>query len=1158
MTDRQTNLKLGAPFAWLNITQFLGALNDNIFRMLIVFFLIGIHGEERSGDITSTTAFVFVVPFLLFTALAGKMADRFSKRSIIVAVKTAEVAVMLLAVLAFMSGSPTAVYAVLFLMCAQSAFFSPGKYGIVPELVRTEQLSRANSFLEAMTYTAIVIGAAIAPFLSRITNRNYALALLTCVAFAVVGLITSLRIKLTPAAAPAPAGGDRASIIFLRDIIRTLASIWHDKGLVLAVMASAYFMLIGAFLQMNLIPYGMDALGLDREQSGYLFVVAAVGIGIGAYLAGRLSGRNIEFGIVPFGAIGLAVTSIALGLIAPQHLPETVIAATDAATMNTPPLTAVIVTIVFMGISAGLFIVPVHASLQFRSPDRSRGQVIAAANFLGWVGVLFSAILFNVCMVLLHISAAKMFLVLGVLTFILAAATLIKLPDFFVRFVIIVIVRICYRIRVIGQDNVPLRGGTLLVSNHVTWMDALLIGATQQRRIRFVMDRNIYNHSILKPILRLMGIIRISENDPPKQILRSLRQARQAMDDGFIVCIFAEGAITRTGMLRRFKGGFERIMKNSDYSVIPTYIGGTWGSVFSWYHGRLLWAMPRRFPYPVNVHFGKPIAATATTDHIRQKVMELSCDYFETLKEKRNSLGDHFVRTARKNWSKPCISDTTGRRLNYGKTLTAAIAIAHQIKQFADDDKNIGILLPPSAAGAIANIAVTLAGKVPVNLSYVAGAQARDHAIEQCDIKYIISSKKFIEKSPVNETLDGLVFMEDLAGRIDGPARRRAYIKARFMPRRILTNARRFNPDDPAAILFSSGSTGLPKGVVLSHHNILSNIHAMRMVFKIYPNDRLCGVLPFFHAFGLTATLWLPLTTGVSANYIPNPLDGSAVANSIRQNKSTVLMATPTFLLSYIRRARREDFATLRQVVLGAEKLKKKLADAFEEKFGIRPLEGYGATELSPLATLSLPDVELGGVSQVGTKPGSVGHPIPGTAVKVIDPQTQAVLGPDQPGLLMVKGPNVMLGYLNDQKKTDSVIKDGWYNTGDIVTIDQDGFITITDRLSRFSKIGGEMVPHIALEEVCLSAVHSADPAVAVTGIPHPTKGEELVVLYVPHLADPDKMHQAVSDSDLPNICKPRRNNYLPVQSIPILGSGKLDIMKLRQLAAHHETDTIK
>ena len=1118
--------KLGRSFGYLNIAQFLGALNDNVFKLLLIAFLIGRAEPGEASNIAALAGAVFVVPFLLFTAFAGKLADRWSKRNIIVSVKVAELCVMTAGCLAFIGGSVGLLYLVLFLMAAQSAFFGPSKYGIIPELVRPEQLSRANSFLEALTYLAVVIGTACTPLLLGLANERYGVACLFCAAVGVAGLATSLMIRRTPAAG----GGEGASVFFVRDIWRTLRDIRGDRRLLWAVFASAYFLLIGTFIYINVIPYGIEQLGLDGTQSGYMFIPAAIGIGVGAFWAGRLSGRHVEFGVVPLGAMGLTISSVGLGL-------------------TRGGLAPVFGLIFLTGVSAGLFIVPVHSFIQLRSSSRQRGQVLAASSFLGWVGALLASGLIYLFSNLWSMSAAQMFVVLGLMTLAPTLITLAVLPDFFVRFLGMLLARMCYRISVTGQDNLPTTEGALLVCNHVSWIDPVLINAAQQRRIRFIMDEGFYNIKWLRPFCRLMGAIPISAKYPPKKIISALRQARTAMDKGYLVCIFAEGALTRNGMLRGFKGGLERIIRGSNYKIIPAYIGGAWGSIFSCYYGKPLSTLPRKFPYRVSIHFGEPMSPDSSAGRIRQKVSELSCDYFNSLKPRRRSLAEHFVKAARKNRRRRCISDTTGRNLNYGETLTGAVALGAEIEKLTPGQKRIGILLPPSVPGALANIAVTMLGKVAVNLNYTASRALMKSMIRQCDIETVITSRVFVERIGSPSMLPGLVYLEDVTARVGSGSKIKAYLKARFMPRLLRANTRSFEADDLLTIIFSSGSSGEPKGIMLSYHNVMSNIEAVRAIFRLKPNDNLCAVLPFFHSFGYTCSLWLPIVSGVSASYVPNPLDGKSVGQSTRENRSTVLFGAPTFLLNYIRRVEVEDFVSLRSVVVGAEKLKKRIADAFEGKFGIRPLEGYGATELSPVAALNLSHVEIAGVYQLCNKEGTVGMAIPGVALRIISLDNGEEVEIGQTGLLKVKGPNVMLGYLNKQKETAEVLTDGWYDTGDIGSIDEDGFLAITDRLSRFSKIGGEMVPHVGVEETYLRGLDTTEQVVAVTSIPHPKKGEELVVLHLDQTGVPDKLHEIIAKSELPNIWKPRRDNYIKIESMPLLGSGKLDIMRLRELA---------
>lgn len=1135
--DIEKSLKMPQSFNWHNATQFLGALNDNVFRWLMVFFLIGLMGDDKASTITSLTGVVFVVPFLIFTPLAGVIADRFSKRNIIVMAKIAELVLMVLGWVVFTTQFSMGIYVILFLMCTQSAFFGPCKYGIIPELVHKDQISKANSFLEGMTYLSIVVGTAFAPWLAKTLNRNFMWASLSCVLIAVAGVLTSLRIGKTK---PVSTGEKLSDQFSIRGVLRVLKTVWLDKYLLLTVLASAYFMLLGGFAQINMIPYGMEVCKFTDMQSGYLFLIAAIGIGIGSWLAGKLSGRSVEFGIVPIGAIAMAAMAIGLGLMRFSPTEGKVV------------LSTIFGMIFIFGIGCGLFIVPIHAFIQMRAPEKIRARIIAASGFLGWIGVLAASGLLWLCCGMLGIYPSTMFLGLGLLTLVLAVGTIIVLPDFLVRLIIVLITRTIYRIKVEGEENVPMEGPAMLVSNHVSWADAVVIGSTQQRRIRFVMDRAIYQNPLLHWLFKLQKVIPVSAVDSPKKIVAALQQARDALDEGYLVCIFAEGMLTRTGMLGKFHSGFEKIVKDSDYPIIPTYLGGLWGSILSHYHGKLLSAWPKRLPCPVSVHFGEPLPPESSKRDIRWAIEELSVDYFNAKKSSRYSLGQTLIQAACKNWRKPCISDTTGKDLTFGKTLIAASLLADRIESQTQDQQNIGIFLPSSVAGALANYAVALLNKTAVNLSYTASESDREYILETAEIKTVLTSRAFLEKVDLSaEALPGAVLMEDLLDGFTDKDKRNAFFKARFGRRKKLARLKKdFSADDTAIILFTSGSSGRPKGVELTHHNIQADIECALMVFKILKHDKLCGVLPFFHSFGLTCTLWLPLIAGRPACFVPNPLDGKLVGETIAKEKATLLFATPTFLLNYLRRCEAADFKTMRFIVAGAEKLKPKLIDSFEKKFGICPCEGYGATECAPLISFNVPDVEVAGGKQIGTKEGTVGHTIPGMAVRVLDVNSGEPVEPGQPGLLYVKGPNVMKDYLKLPDKTEQVLKDGWYNTGDVVSIDEDGFMTIRDRLSRFSKVGGEMVPHMTIEEVCMQGLGIREPVIAVTSIPDEKKGEQLVILYEKEKVKHDDLRRVLDESDLPKLYIPKRENVIGVEEIPHLGSGKLDLMKLRELAA--------
>jgi acyl-[acyl-carrier-protein]-phospholipid O-acyltransferase/long-chain-fatty-acid--[acyl-carrier-protein] ligase len=673
-------------------------------------------------------------------------------------------------------------------------------------------------------------------------------------------------------------------------------------------------------------------------------------------------------------------------------------------------------------------------------------------------------------------------------------------------------------------------------------MDGFLIASCVQRFIRFMVWRPYYELKSLNWFFRVTRAIPVGTSGP-RDVVESIRSARKELLNGHVVCIFAEGAISRTGNLLPFKRGLEKITDGLDVPVIPVHLDRLWGSIFSFEGGKFFWKWPRRVPYPVTVSFGKP-RRQPSAQEVRQAILELGSDAAMNRKSAEDRLDLRFIRSARKNWSSLAMADSSGRDLTYGDALTGALLVADWMRKSRPADEMVGVLLPPSTAGALANIGITIAGKVPVNLNFTAGREAMAAAIEQCRIGAIVTSKVFLAKAKI-EAMDGAVFIEDIfaaAGKFD---KLYALLRARLMPARLLSS--RKTPDSLATVIFSSGSTGTPKGVMLSHHNILANIDAMAQVFWIGEQDRIIGVLPFFHSFGFTLTIWFPLVTGCGVAYHPNPTDAKSIGALVSKYKGTFLLSTPTFCATYARKCSKEEFASLRCVVAGAEKVRESVAKAFHEKFGLEVLEGYGCTELAPVACVNTPDFKAGRDTQTGAKPGTVGHPLPGVAVRIVDPATMEPLPPNSEGLLLIKGPNRMLGYLGAPERTSEVVRDGWYVTGDIAAIDDEGFVRITDRLSRFSKIGGEMVPHLKVEEAIYAIV--GDHACAVTGVPDEQRGERLVSLYTrPDLA-PGDLWQRLSETDLPKLWLPKRENIYQVDALPTLGSGKLDLRGVKAKA---------
>jgi acyl-[acyl-carrier-protein]-phospholipid O-acyltransferase/long-chain-fatty-acid--[acyl-carrier-protein] ligase len=449
------------------------------------------------------------------------------------------------------------------------------------------------------------------------------------------------------------------------------------------------------------------------------------------------------------------------------------------------------------------------------------------------------------------------------------------------------------------------------------------------------------------------------------------------------------------------------------------------------------------------------------------------------------------------------------------------------------------------------NYAALLMGKVPVNLNYTASNEVIASCVNQCGLKTVISSQAFLERIQTRPPMEPKL-LEDIA---TNPrlSERLLSLLLSFMPARWIEKSvgakRRTTLDDTATIIFSSGSTGDPKGVVLTHYNIAANAEQLNQVFLLSGRQKILGILPFFHSFGFTGTLALPALAGIGAVFHPNPLDSRVIGGLVRNYNITMLLATPTFLQAYMRRCSPEEFGSLQYVVAGAEKLPERLALAFEDHFGIRPMEGYGCTECSPVVAVNTPGFRAADFRQVGAKRGSIGHPLPGMSIRIVDPETKQPVKPGEPGLLLVRGPNVMQGYLNRPEKTAEVLHDGWYNTGDMAMVDEDGFLRITDRLSRFSKIGGEMVPHIKVEDKLHELAELTEQRFAVTAVPDEKKGERLIVLHTLPDEHLNPVLERLARCDLPALWKPRPDQFVRVEQLPYLGTGKLDLRRLKEMA---------
>ena len=729
-----------------------------------------------------------------------------------------------------------------------------------------------------------------------------------------------------------------------------------------------------------------------------------------------------------------------------------------------------------------------------------------------------------------------------------------SLLPFYLDFAARLIARVLYRVRTQGVENLPAQGGVLLVANHISYVDVIVLQLVCPRPIRFMAFKGLRRNPFFNWCFDRSGCISVSPRNP----IEAMRAAVRLLGQGEVVCIFPEGHISRTGQLMEIKPGFEAIARRANAPVVAAAIDGLWGSIFSFAGNKYLWKSPRLMPTDVFITFGRPTPPSdVSTAWARRELLDLGEHSFNHRPVLRRHLGRECVRTMTKHPRRLLLVDRTADRrpLKCGQLYAAAAVLSRRLKATVTQ-RRVGIVLPPGAGAFIANLAVLCAGKIPVNLNFTAGRSALETSMRIAGIETVLSADAVRAKVPnfpwPERTLD-------LKREIEAAGGKRAMLPwllaAFLLPNQWcadLLGLPRVGDREEAGLLFTSGSSGEPKGVALTHRNILANCAQISSLSILPESCSLLGCLPVFHSFGFTVTLWYPLLRGCRIVTVPSPLDTRKMIDAIRDEKATVLIGAPTFIRPLLKKAEPWELRSLDLVVTGAEKLSEDLYRAFLETFHIEILQGYGLTETTPAANINQPHppvVTSTNEPQVGKRLGAVGRMMPGMTARIIDPDTGRELPMTETGLVLFRGANVFEGYLDDAEKTRAAFRDGWFVTGDIGRFDDDGFLFIEGRLSRFSKIGGEMVPHGTVEQKIAEAFgwdQLENPVAFVTGIPDPAKGEALVLLTTQSVAA-EELRTRLAQAELPNLWIPKL--VVQVDKIPMLGTGKTDLKRCRELA---------
>jgi acyl-[acyl-carrier-protein]-phospholipid O-acyltransferase / long-chain-fatty-acid--[acyl-carrier-protein] ligase len=588
------------------VVEFQNAFSDNVLKFLVTFLIVGLGLSQGKRDsLVPLIGAVFALPFILFSMAGGFFADRFSKRNVAITVKCAEIGIMSLVLLGLWRHNLPLLFAGIFLMSTHSAIFGPTKYGMLPELLPEKKLSWGNGIFSLGTYIAAITGTIFAGILHDTFGENQVWSGAIFIALAFFGLSLCLGIERLSAADPLK----KFRANFLGDFVTQLKSIHGDRVLFLGVVGNTFLWFLGALLQPTILFYGKDILHLDDTHSSYLQAALAVGIGVGSLVAGFLSGQKIEYGLIPLGMAGLTFFAVLLSRTGLEF-------------------SGVAWNLGLLGFFGGFYNVPVNAIIQHRPGAGNKGGVIATSALLSWIGILLASGIYYLLAGVLHLNPPQVFLAGAALSLAGAIYCVRLMPDSLVRLLLWLLTKTIYRIRVEGRDNIPEKGGALFVCNHVSFVDGPLLMAATDRKIHFIMDKSYYKLWWIKPFGEILGLIPIASNLGPRELIESLRAAGEMIRSGEVVCIFAEGQITRTGELNEFHRGFERIMKNTDAPIAPIALVGVWGSIFSYERGKFFWKWPRHIFYPVTVRFGKPLPPTATPDEVQATVEKLlTTDY---------------------------------------------------------------------------------------------------------------------------------------------------------------------------------------------------------------------------------------------------------------------------------------------------------------------------------------------------------------------------------------------------------------------------------------------------------------------------------------------------------------------------------------------------
>ena len=1126
-------------------TQFLGAVNDNLFKqaitLLILFRLAG--DSEYGGLFVVAGTALFILPYLLFSILAGQLADRFDKARITQILKVTEIGAAGVGIVGLVTASPFILLTALFLFGLQSTLFSPSKYALLPQHLERHELLAGNALLEAGVFLAIIVGLIGGGLMLLAPSPTLAIGIAT-VLIGLAGLTTSFFIPKAPPPftdTPPKLNGWKPGAIW--------AQLKHaaDQPVVFsAILGIAWFNLVGGVLLAQLPLFAKDQLGASEMMTTLLFVAFTIGIGGGALLTTRLLKGQITGHFAPVGLIVLTVFMADLALIA--DYPPTLLASvgddTVFATIVGNPLTwRLLLDLAGIAAAGAVFVVPLYALLQHSAKDEERARIIAASNVIGALFIVIGSAV-AAALLALGVSARAIIGVLAAVNVLAAIYAIRLVPTLIVRGVFRSLLTVLFRMRVHGLDRLKQKSGPVVfVANHISYIDGIILAASLPGQPVFAVHTHVADKWWARPFLALVDFKALDPTNP-----LAIKTLINEVKDGRSIVIFPEGRITETGALMKVYEGPGMIAEKAGVPLVPIRIDGPQYSKFSRLKGR----MPQGWFPRVHVTIEAPVKLDIpegiTGRHHRELVSMALYDVlsdlsFRTANRQNDLYGALVTAGYRFGMGSEAIGDVEMPSMPYRRLLAASEALGAKLKHHAGRGERIGVMLPSSIGAAATFFALQAHGRVPAMLNFTAGVDGILKAAHVATLTKVLTSRRFVEKAQLEELIDGIkdtleiVYLEDIRPTISTLDRLKALASTFIL--RPLHKRRKIDPHAPALVLFTSGSEGTPKGVVLSHMNLLSNCRQIAARVDFTQRDKVLNALPMFHSFGMTGGTLLPLISGVPSFLYPSPLHYRIVPELAYSFNATIMFGTDTFLSGYAKMAHAYDFYSMRYVFAGAERVRPETRKVWMEQFGVRIFEGYGTTETAPVIAVNTP---------MHNKADSVGRLLPGTHHRLED-----VPGVEEGGRLFVAGPNVMMGYFKaDNPGVLEAAEQGpdadsrWHDTGDIVTVDMDGFVTIKGRAKRFAKIGGEMISLTAVEELAEQAYPNRETAVV--SIADASKGERIILCVVGDKLDLNAIRKLAKDKGKPELMVPK--DQFQLKEMPLLGTGKTDQVTLNRLVA--------